>query len=394
MPYLATDLWGPGVRPPGEADRPLVLTRSQGPAAFVAYACRRALAAGVCPGMPVAQARAILQEALVLPHEPRREATALEHLAKWAQRFSPVAQDVAPNVLLLDVSGCARLFGGEENILQQARAGLAARRIDARAAIADTVGAAWALAHAAWEPAVVAPPGQASPHLVGLPPAALRLDEKTVATLDALGIRSVGDLLMLPRASLPARFGAQLVLRLQQVLGEVPEPISPPRQMPLFSAQMPFGPTDRLEVVLKALERVVATLCAQLVAGGMAARSVLCMVYFEHRDPASSQVGLSRPSHEARHLQVLLTPHVERIDLSARTSGLRVTATETTRWRAIQEDLFAESERPDGEAVGALIDRLANHLGHQAVVRAEIVDDHQPEKAFRYVPLVGRDEGT
>ena len=393
MPYLATDLPASGARPPVEADRPLVLTRSKGSAEFVAHACPRALAAGVYPGMPVAQARAILRQVLVLPHEPRRDASTLERLARWAQRFSPVVEGVSPDVLLLDVSGCARLFRGEENIVRQARAGLAVRHIHTRAAIADTVGAAWALAHAAEEPAVVAPPGQASPYWVGLPPTALRLDEKTVATLDTLGIRSIGDLLMLPRASLSSRFGAEPVLRLRQLLGDVPEPISPPRRAPVFSAQMPFGPTDRLEVVLAALQHVVAALCEQLVAGGVAARGVLCVVYFAECEPASAWVGLSRPSREAGHLHALLAPHIERIAPSAGASGLRLTATETARWRAVQEDLFVRTERPDEEAVGALIDRLANRLGHQTVVRTEAVEDHQPDKSFRYVPLVGRDEG-
>jgi protein ImuB len=316
----------------------------------------------------------------------------LEPLSEWAQRFSPVVRSVPPNVLLLDVTGCARLFHGEENIVRQLLAGLATQQIRARAAIADTVGAAWALAHAAESAALVVPPGQAPPYLVGLPPAAMRLDEKTVAVLDHLGIRSIGDLLMLPRASLPARFGEPLVLRLRQMLGDTPEPISPPRPAPVFTAPMGFGPTDQLDVVLAALERVVAALCAQLVTGGVAARTVEGVVYFAEGAPAATRIGLSRPSREARHLRTLLILHLEHIDLTPGVSGLRVTAIETAAWHATQGDLFAESEQPDAEAVGALLDRLTNHLGRDAVVRAELVDDHQPEKAFRYVSWIGAGE--
>ena len=344
--------------------------------------------------MPLADARAILPAALVLPHDATRDAATLEHLALWAQRFSPVVESAAPDALLLNVSGCARVFRGEANIVRQAIAGLAQQGIRARAAIAETVGGAWALAHASPEPAVIAPPGAMVPLLVGLPPVALRLDEKTVATLDDVGIRSIGDLLMLPRDTLPSRFGDELVRRLRQTLGETPEWLSAPRRERVYSARMAFGPTDRRDAVTAALERVTAALCEQLVAGGVAARRLLLIVYFETLPPASLWIGLSRPSRDAKHLGGLLAVRVERVDVSPGTTGLMVTATETAAWRPAQADLFDDADRPDDEAVGALIDRLASRLGGPAVVRAEAVEDHQPEAAVRYVPLIGTKRRT
>lgn len=338
----------------------------------------------------MADARALLPEAVVLPHEPGRDATTLEHLALWAERFSPVVESAGAEALLLDVSGCGRVFRGEGNIARQAVAGLAERGIRARAAIAETVGAAWALAHGAAEPIVVAPQGEAVPRLVGLPVSVLRLEAKTVETLDAIGIRKIGDLLMLPRATLPSRFGEGLVLRLRQVLGEVPEWVSARRRSRVYSARMAFGPTDRREAVTAALERTTAVLCEQLIAGGAAARRLLLVVYFEGQAPVSAWVGLSRPSRDAKHLRGLLDARVEWVDVSAGTTGLMVTATEVAGWRPSQGDLFEAGGRSDDEAVGALVDRLAGRLGDGAVVRAEAVDDYQPEKAVRYVPLTGR----
>jgi protein ImuB len=148
---------------------------------------------------------------------------------------------------------------------------------------------------------------------------------------------------------------------------------------------MPFGPTDRFDVLIAAMERVVETLCEQLVADGAAARRLLCVVSFEERPPAVVRVPLSRPSRHPKHLRSLLFVRLERVDLSAGAVGLRLTATETARWRPAQGDLFGAADRPDEEAIGELVDRLMTRLGYRAVVRAEPVEDHQPEKAFQYM---------
>lgn len=411
LPFLATDLASRSAARSAEVDgpasatgasrigggssqtggAPLVLTRVSGSSVFVAHASPQAVANGARAGLSLGEARARCPELLALPHDAAADARTLEHLAVWAQRFSPLVRSEPPDVLLLDVSGVERLFRGEANIVRMAVAGLAALRIRARAAIADTIGGAWALAHAAAETTFVAPPRQMTPCVVGLPTTALRLEPATVETLDALGVRSIGDLLMLPRATLPARFGEGLVLRLRQLLGETPEWIDPPPQAPVFAARMAFGPSDQFDVILAALERVLGKLCERLIAGGVAARRLLAVVYFEQREPAVLWIGLSRPSREPRHLRGLLVARIETVDLSVAATGLMVQATETAVWRSAQRDLFEPADRPDAESAAELIDRLANHLGG-AVARAELVDDHQPEKAYRYVPLVGRSD--
>jgi len=399
LPYLATDLATDlATHSAGGGTAPILLTREHGTSAIVAHASPAAVAGGVRPGMLLAEARALCPEATALPHDARRDALTLEHLALWGQRFSPVVRSEPPDALLADVGGCARLFRGEENIARQAVRGLAEQRIRARAAIADTVSAAWALAHAGDEPVIVAPPGQDLACVAGLPPAALRLGSRVVEQLDLIGIRTIGDLLMLPANTLPSRFGEETVLRVRQLLGEAAEWVDAPRRAAVFAARMAFGPSDSVEVLMAAIERVVATLCERLVAGGAAARRLRIVVYFEERSPEELWIGLSRPSRDARHLRSLAATQAERVDVSAGACGLMVLASETAAWRPAQAELFDGAGRSNDEGVASLLDRLANHLGAGAVVRAEAVDDHQPERAFRYVPVVGvkarREEGT
>lgn len=400
MPFLATDLASGDARRAREsAGRPasdvrpaaagvLLLTRPCGSAVVVAHASPAARARGVRAGMVLGEARAICPEAIVLPHDAPRDARTLEHLAVWAQRFSPIVAAEPPDALLADVSGCERLFRGEAHIVRQAVVGLATQGIRARAAVADTIGAAWALSHAGSETYCVAPPGQHVPMLVGLPPTALRLDPATIERLDAVGIRTIGDLLMLPTATLPSRFGDELVRRLSQMLGRTAEWVEAPRAAPIFAARMAFGPSESRDVLMAAAGRVVAKLCERLTAGGAAARRLRVVVSYEQRSAWETWIGLSRPSRDDRHLFGLTASALERADLTTAAAGLMVLASETSRWRPTQPELFDDRPPDDAEPLGALLDRLALRLGGGAVVRAEAVDDHQPERAYRYVPAV------
>jgi len=403
LPYLATErAWHDGLcrGEPG----PLVLTRPVGAAHVVERVCAQARRLGVRPGMSLAQARALVPELLAVACDNQKDRAALVELARWATRFGPTVEVVEPDTLLVDVTGCALLFRGETNMTRQAVAGLKERGFEARAAIADTVGAAYALATSASEPVTVVPVGQTAAWLTPLPPAALRLDPDVCEQLDRLGIRRIGDLLMLPRASLATRFGPELILRVRQALGETCEVLaactSPPPPLARLSFEVPA--TD-WSSVMPAVRRLWTDVCEQLRRRGMGVRRLECVVYYEGAPPDVLCVELVRPSRQWTHVGTLLEQRLEqrsgglRAERAAseahelyplRITGLMLVARETSCWRVQPGELFAQREPGVEEALDILIDRLAGRLGHEAIVRPELVDDHQPELAFRYVPMV------
>src|SRR5205823_1398597 len=144
----------------------------------------------------------------------------------------------APDTILLDITGCAHLFGGEEKLSQDLTNRMQAFGFAARAAIAPGIGAAWAAAH--FPPAGIRPSGNERELLAPLPVAALRLPEATVAALTRMGLKCVGDLLDLPRAALAARFGTDLLRQLDRALGHEPEPLSPRLPVPAYIAEKSF----------------------------------------------------------------------------------------------------------------------------------------------------------
>lgn len=410
MPYLPTERARRDGTSGGEPERPLVLTRPVGAALVVEQVCPRARELGLRPGLALAQAQAMMPELAALPHEPQRDRAALERLAQWALRFSPTVEPVEPDTLLVDVTGCERLFGGEKHIARQAAEGLARQGFRARAAIADTVGAAYALAVAGNEPIVVVPVGQTSAYITPLSPRALRITPQVDNQLEALGIRSIGDLLMLPRASLPARFGPQLGLRLQQALGEVFERVTPfhPEEAP--AARQSFEtPAADGQAISAIAERLLAEIFAQMLPRELALRRLECVLYYEYAPPRVISIGLARACRERPHVAKLLDERLrdvgrampasgdggvgmgggahltlEHVNPTPGITGLMLVARETSRWHGGQGDLFEPRNLGDDEALGCLIDRLTGRLGYEAVVRPRLLDDHQPEMAFRY----------
>ncbi len=375
-----------------------------GASQVVAWACPAAARRGVRPGLTLSQAQALVPDLLVLGHDPLRDRLALRRLARWAIRLSPIVEPREPDTLLVDITGCARLFGGERRLAQEALTGLAGQGFRARAAIADTVGAAYALAVSIAEtfPAApaearapdaalhIVPPGETVAHLAPLSPAALRIEPDVVAQLDALGVRTIGDLLTLPRAALPARFGAGLVRRLQQALGETDEPVAAHAPDEVPAARMRFeGPVADRAVLAAATDRLLDEVLGRVVRAGGALRRLECVLYYERCPPQVVAVGLTRAVRTAERVRPLLAQRLEAVDPAAGAGvlGVALVARQTSRWRGTQGELFDPRPPDDDEALAALLDRLAARLGSEAVLRPELVDDYQPEWAYRYVTV-------
>ncbi len=370
----------------GSNPRALALTRPVGASLRIESVCPHAAALGVGVGMTLGQALAIAPGLRAEPSDSTLDRQAIERLADWATRFSPTVEIAGVDALLLDVTGCGPLFRGEPNLARRAHEGLQQNGFHTRVAIADTIGAAWAICVAADEPVFIAPPGESVACLAGLPPTALRIDEKTADRLWQVGIRCIGDLLMIPWSQLPARFGPHVVLRLQQALGEVCEPFTPhtPHNPPAAEALFEL-PVTELPPIQSVAEDLLERVCAALLLRDLAARRLDCALIFDRAVPQVVRVGLSRASRQRGHMLELLRQRLERIDPSAGVCGVRLTASETERWRAEQGELLEPMSGVDGPEFARLLDLLANRLGHEAVVRSLPADEHLPEAAYRYV---------
>ena len=390
LPDFATDrLTRAGLPLAPWRGRPLATVTERHGATAVAAVNAAARAGGVAPGQPLAEVRARCPGLRTVVSDPEDEVAALRRLALWCDRWSPVAavdalgEDGAAG-LWIDASGCAHLFGGEEALLKDMVGRLDAAGYHAFAAVADTPGAAWAAVRFAMprgKRTMAVPAGVGRQWLGGLPAAALRLPAATLATLDRLGLRRVGDLMTLPRGPLAARFGTILPLRLDQLAGTVAEPIVPERAPPPFRVRLAFAePIGRGEDVKAALERLLESLCALLERERQGARRLTLTLFRIDGSLVEATVGTSRASRDSRHLARLFAERLDGLDAGFGIEVMVLAAVESGALPAGQGDLEAAPGRAE-DALGLLVDRLVLRLGAGAVTRQAPRASHLPERS-------------
>ncbi len=358
-----------------------------------------ARAAGLYPGKMVSEARALIPNLQVTEADPERDRAALQDLARWCGRYSPwVSQVFCGNLeaetagLWFDISGCAHLFGGEDGLLYDLVEKLDGFGVEGRAAAAPTAGAAWALARygcTGRERSAVLANGKIRDRLSGLSVKSLRLSDEILDGLEKLGLVRVGDLYKLPRMTLTRRFGPQLILRLDQALGEVSEPITPEGEVPAYVTRCTFpDPIGKIEDIEAATLTLLEELGEILVADRMGARKLVLHTYRADGGVSSISIGTSRASAEPTHLHKLFLEKTGDIEAGFGIDVMTMTALETDQISLVQVD----TNRAAGaeEDIGALIDRIGNRLGLASVVTLKPHESHQPEWAFKTaMPFAG-----
>ncbi len=338
----------------------------------------KAAARGLRPGMPVAAALALAPSLRLREREAAVETEALLGIAAWAmQCTSNVALDF-PDLVLLEVSGSLKLFGGLENIEARLRQGLAAMGYSACLAAAPTPRAASWFARSGRH-CLLSDAAALEGELRTLPVSVSQSGEEE--TLASIGARSIGDLLALPRDGLARRFGQGLLDALDQALGRLPDPrgafVLPEKfcaaiELPAEATQAP--------ALLFAAQRLLAQLEGFLAARAAGTRRLLLSL--AHRDiPATRiELGLVSPCREAAHFALLLRERLQQTVLAepVRAIALQVQAIEPLEHS--NQSLFPDELRQEGNWP-RLIERLRARLGAAAVHGMVLNADHRPERA-------------
>lgn len=355
----------------------------------------RAGAAGLLVGQSLSDARALVPDLDVREIDHAYLGQVFADFADWHSNASPIVavhDAVVPyGDLVLDIAGVTHLFGGEHKMLQTLVGRLRQLGFTVSGGIADTVGAAWAVAR--FSPGSIVPSGGNRAALEPLPVLALRLADTQLAGLDQLGLKRVGQLYGRDRRALQARFGASLILRLDQALGVIEERITPRLPLTEHHAERRFSePIGYIDDVMMTARDLAIQLAHRLEAEGQGAQSFHLLLYRVDHKVMTLSVNAGRATRDPEHIARLFVHRSERLegeyDAGFGVDMIRLAASSVTRLDSTQVGVF---DTDDGAAdLSRLYDRMTSRLGPLAIVRSKFVDTHIPERAIKLEPVVAR----
>ncbi|MDB5641721.1 MAG: hypothetical protein JWN07_1038 [Hyphomicrobiales bacterium] len=367
---------------------------------------------GLAPGLSLADARAIAPDLDAIEHDPAAQERRLAAIADWARRFTPLAALDAPDGVMLDISGAAHLFGGEDALVREIEQRLARQGVTGMCAVAATPEAAWAFARFSRTKRA---PDEEKPLLrlvCALPVAALRLDAGIVASLERAGLKVIGDIYMRPRAPIAARFGEKVFGTLDALLGHTRSAISPRFEAPAYIVERRFaeGVAARAQIE-DSIAALSVELCRMLESHGEGAQRLCATLFRVDGAVRHIHAGASRPLRDAKAMARLFHERLEAagktrdedvLDVGYGFDVIRLAATAVDSLDPVQH-MLAQKGKAQGDLVlsdaeraarmSDLVDRLGARLGTRRVMRLEARDTHWPEHAVVATPVTDAKAG-
>ncbi len=372
------------LRRPELKDMPFVFTESVRGRIVITAANMLAEAHGIRAGMAAADARAIVPSLEVIDDIPGQAAKLLKALGEWCIRYTPLVAIDLPDGLILDVAGCAHLWGSEKAYLGAIIKILRKKGYNARGAMADTVGTAWATARYGKIKPIIEPDGQMDA-LLTLSPAALRLEPIILERLHKLGFYTIKSFIGMGRSVLRRRFGQNFLLRLDQALGNEDEPLQLLQPVEPYQERLPcLEPICTATGIEIAIKKLLEHLCQRLQQDGKGLRTAVLKCYRVDGQLVEASIGTNQPSYHINHLFKLFELKISSIEPALGIELFTLDAPKVEDVSPEQEALWsAEGCGLTDLSLAELLDRLANKIGAGNIHRYLPQEHYWPERSIR-----------
>ena len=414
FPFLKTDWFS--IRQPSLREVCFVLIAPDHGRMLITATNEKAIEQSIHEGMVAADAKAIHPSLTVIDDQPGLAERLLKRIAEWCIRFSPSVAIDGNDGLFLDATGCTHLWGGDANYINDITARFNNYGYTVRVAIADTIGAAWAVSRYGND-AFIIEPGQQAAALLYLPAAALRLDIDTTERLNKLGLRHVKDFIGIPKAALRRRFlnhgdtkaqsntksgsllkhggtktqrntemeSTDIITRINQALGleeEFIQPVHPPAPyMERLPCLEPIVTATGIEI---ALQRLLETLCRRLQQEGKGIRTAVLKCYRVDGKIEQIEIGTIRASHHVEHLFRLFELKISSIEPALGIELFILEATKVEEHVSLQSTIWNHGLRGlADERISELLDRLSNKIGASSIHRYLPNEHYWPERSVK-----------
>lgn len=338
---------------------------------------------GVDTGIAVADARAMIPSLVVADDDNGLAQKLLTGLAKWLIRYSPVVAIDLQDGLILDVTGCAHLWGGEKQYITDIHRRLQGFGYYTQIAMADTIGTAWAVARFGKGITVVETAKQYEA-LLNLPPASLRLELDTIERLEKLGLRQISSFMNMPSFALRRRFGQHLLLRLHQALGTEEEMIEPLIPVMPYHERLPcLEPIVTATGIEIALHQLLETLCNRLQQENKGLRKVVFNAYRVDGKIETIETGTNRASHNTRHIYKLLETKINSIEPALGIELFTLDVLKVQELSPLQAKLWETAGGLEDNNLSELLDRIDGKMGTGHIHRYLPDEHYWPEHSFK-----------
>ena len=338
---------------------------------------------GIVVGMVLADARAVVPSLKYFDDIPGLPQKLLTSIAKWCIRFSPIVTIDLPDGIIIDATGCAHLWNGEGSYLDSIAGRLIQIGYHVNAAMADTPGKAWAMAHFGEQRSIINSDEELNAFLF-LPVAALRLEVETVIRLNKLGLRQIRDILSMPRSVLRRRFGNHLLMRLDQSLGQQEEIIQPVQPVEPYSERLPcLEPIVTATGIEIALKKLLEVLCKRLQQEGKGIRKLIFKGYRVDGNIQAIDIGTNSASSNAEHLFKLFEIKISSIEPALGIELFTLDAPKVEDIHATQEKFWNKACGLENPGLIKLLDRVSNKMGDNKIHRFLPVEHHWPERSVK-----------
>lgn len=367
-------------------DHPCAVVEPRGSRRPLTYVNAPARERGIVPGMSQSSATGLVPELTVFTRRPCDEQAALQALACSAYRFgSPVVINEAALAVWVEVERSIQLFGGWKMMAQALLQPDEQEQYTLRIGSAPTLSAAYLLARASEKPRrAVARVSGIPEALAPLPLVALPFDGESLQALHGAGLRTIGEVLAIPGASLGKRIGAKNLLALQRLLGQAPEAWEAWQPPQAYRRRFEFEqPVENTEALLFPLRVAIGEFVAYLKARDLAIQNFQLRLVDWRKRVVIHPLGLLSPTRDPQRLLLILREQLDRIEIE---DGIVEVSIEADRFEpatAIQDDLFSDVSARMGERLTELRERLAARLGAEAVQQLGVSPDQRPEAAQR-----------
>jgi protein ImuB len=349
---------------------------------------------GIYTGMVLADARAIHPELHKADERPGLISKLLNRIAEWCIRFTPVAAVDPLGGIILDASGCTHLWGDDKQYITDIIKRIQAKGFTAKAAIADTIGAAWAFARYRQHSCVIKP-GKHIDALLPLPIHYLRIESSIVQQLNKLGIHHVKDLVAMQRTSIRRRFGNTVLQRINEAFGTAAEfiiPVQPPQ--PYYERLPCIEPVCRIEGIEIALQQLLDQLCNRLRKEGKGARTLCFKGYRVDGREVDVNISTTAPTCHIKHLFKLFEQKLSSLEPGLGIELFILEAPIVEDYTPAQEMIWKESGGVNDNRVTELIDRIISKYGVVSIERYLPDEHYLPERSFKVATTLQEQPST